>query len=40
MLIGLTPLDPLTCATVAMTFAAAAMLASFVPARRAAAWIG
>jgi putative ABC transport system permease protein len=35
MLFGLTTLDPLTYAIVAVTFAAVAMLASYLPARRA-----
>jgi putative ABC transport system permease protein len=35
MLFGLTPLDPLTYAAVAIIFAVVAMLASYVPARRA-----
>ena len=36
LLFGLRPLDPVTFATVAVAFAAVAMLASFLPARRAA----
>jgi len=36
MLFGLRPLDPATFAAVAVGFAAVAMLASYVPARRAA----
>ena len=35
MLFGVTPLDPLTFAAVAILFGAVAMLASYVPARRA-----
>jgi putative ABC transport system permease protein len=35
MLFGVSPLDPFTFATVAVVLVAAALLASFVPARRA-----
>ena len=37
LLFGISPLDPLTYATVPIVLAVAAMLASYLPARRAAA---
>jgi ABC-type lipoprotein release transport system permease subunit len=37
LLFGITPLDPLTYGTVPVVLAAAALLASYLPARRAAA---